>query len=233
MEDGDECVSIKLGVREWRVRSAALCACSAVIDGIIRGSDPKQSKILNMPHNIDAHNVDAFVSLATLTSHDRDEGALSMHDVSEMTAAAMPLVHMYDCSALLKILQSAQNEFPTVHGIMAIVEHEHEAESASWQWVGREVQLCLVHYIFASRDALFMSAMQKKQQTEEMMKRLPAALLANLFLFIGTEAERGRGANLWPSSANFSCPAPAGAIRHFAWHVPQPRLPGPSKDVGS
>ena len=100
------------------------------------------------------------------------------------TVSAMPLVHKYDCKALLKILQHAQNEQPNVDGILAIIGHDPEA-----QWMSEKVQLCLVKSLFDTRDSQYMHSLQKRQRTEHEMMKLPHAILAKLFTFTMTEVK--------------------------------------------
>ena len=122
-------------------------------------------------------NVETFLSLATMTSHDRNGKVLTISDLSRMTVSAMPLVHKYDCKALLKILQHAQNEQPDVDGILAIIGHDPEES----QWMSEQVKLCLVKHLFDTRDSQY--PWLKRQRTEHEMKKLPHAILAKLFIF--------------------------------------------------
>jgi hypothetical protein len=181
MEDNDVVV-VKNDEKEWTVRCAILCACSAVLDGILRDSDPDQSKVLNM-EDVSVVNVETFLSLATMTSHDRNGEVLTISDLSRMTVSAMPLVHKYDCKALLKILQHAQNEQPNIEGILAIIDHDQEAS----QWMSEQAKLCLVKHLFDTRDSQYPNSLQKRQRTEHEMKKLPHAILAKLFIFTMTD----------------------------------------------
>eukprot|EP00966_Prymnesium_polylepis_P260368 6014424-Prymnesium_polylepis.1 len=70
MDDG--MVTLVHGEQEWPVRASTLRNCSAVLDAMLRDSDSKQPRTINM---------DDVFSDKPLTSH------------------AMPLVHKYDCKA--------------------------------------------------------------------------------------------------------------------------------------
>lgn len=91
MEEENDLVVVKHPEKEWTVRCVILRACSAVLDGILRDSDPKQPKVLNT-EDVSVENVETFLSLATMTSHDRSDGVLTVSDLSRMTVSAMPLV---------------------------------------------------------------------------------------------------------------------------------------------
>eukprot|EP00966_Prymnesium_polylepis_P296611 6852267-Prymnesium_polylepis.1 len=135
-------------------------------------------------------NVETSLSLATMTSHDRKGDVLTISHLSRMTVSAMPLVHKYDCKALLKILQHAQNEQPNVDGILAIIRHDQEAS----QWMSEK----------------------KRERTEHEMKnkKLPHAILAKLFiLFTMTEVKPDRLPRCPHSGGHYALSAVPGQLR--------------------
>lgn len=77
------------------------------------------------------------------------------------------------------MLQHAQTQQPNIDGILAVVKYEQ----ASSQWMNEKVKMCLVQYLFDTQDSVYMNSLQKRQRTEDNMKKLPPALLAKLFMF--------------------------------------------------
>ena len=95
--------------KEWAVRASALRNCSVVLDFMLRDSDDKQPRILHM-NDVREENVEAFVSIAMMTSHDSMMVFPSVSTLARLTVDAMPLMHKYDCKALLQMLQDVQNQ---------------------------------------------------------------------------------------------------------------------------
>jgi hypothetical protein len=138
MEDND-LVTIVHGDQQWNARSSTLRNCSIVLDELLRDSDIRQPRTINMD-DVSVENVVAFLLVAKLTSYDSEAKYPSVGELSEVTSLAMPLVHKYDCKALLQMLQSAQNVQPNLAGIMSILKHEPE----STEWMGASVKRCLL-----------------------------------------------------------------------------------------
>eukprot|EP00966_Prymnesium_polylepis_P299598 6923321-Prymnesium_polylepis.1 len=167
-------VTLKHGSKEWKTRSTILCTCSSVLNTILLDSDPEELKEMHLD-DVHEENVDAFLTLASSTSHDKDSRFPTVQELAAMTCHAMPLVHKYDCNGLLKMLQSAQNQHPNVDGIMAILEHEPDAV----EWLGVKAQNALTAHLFQTHrsDKRF-----ERQVCVDKMASMSPALLRLLFV---------------------------------------------------
>ena len=170
----DEMVTLKHTKKEWSVRVVALRNCSAVLNGILRDGDPTQPKVLSV-EDVSVDNVETFLSLATMISHDRDPDdlygeVLEIEEIAGLTQYAMPLIHKFDCKFLLKLLQAAQNLHPDVNGILAIVNHDQE----SLDWMSDAVKSCILKHTFQAQRA----------QADKRMEEYPPALIKVLFAYM-------------------------------------------------
>ena len=165
----DELVTIMHAGNEWAVRASILRNCSVVFDSMLRDSDSQQPRIMHMD-DVRKENVEAFLSLAKMTSHDSEMPFPSVSTLSKLTADAMPLVHKYDCKALLQMLQYVQNEQPNVTGIMSIATHEPE----STDWMDNRAKLCVLQYIILTHT---------RDVCEEKLSALPQPLLSSLLMY--------------------------------------------------
>ena len=164
-----ELATLVHGKQEWHVRASTLQNCSAVIDTMFRDCDDTQPRVIHM-NDVLKCNVEAFLHVAKLTSYDSKMDFPTLTTLSSLTENAMPLVHKYDCTALLRILQSVQNQQPNVKGIMSIVKHEPE----SIHWMNASSLLCLFKYVVSGN----------RNQCERKMRELPPALQSKLFTYV-------------------------------------------------
>lgn len=181
-------VTLKHAEKEWSVRVVALRNCSAVLNGILRDSDPTQPKVLSV-EDMSVNSVDTFLSLATMISYDRDAdgfygGVLEMSDTSCLTQYAMPLVHKYDCKFLLKMLQAAQNLHPDVNGILSIITHDEE----SLDWMSDAVKSCLLKHTFKYGK----NHAQATKHLNACLDEYPPSLIKALFTYMAYDHKFAR-----------------------------------------
>ena len=170
----DRMVTLTHGSKTWKMRATVLCTCSSVLNNILLDSDPESPKEINLD-DVHEENVNAFLTLASSTSHDTDADFPTVEELTAMTCHAMPLVHKYDCNGLLKMLKSAQNQHPNVAGIMSILEHEPDAV----EWLGVTAQNALTSHLFQRNQPEYKF---ERQVCVDAMASMSPALLRLLFV---------------------------------------------------
>jgi hypothetical protein len=118
-----ETVTLACDSKTWKLRSASLCACSPVLEGILAESRSETERLVRMD-DVKPETVAAFVRLVQLTDHSHSEERPTSKELAESTRIVMPLVHKYDCGGLLRILQAALREYPNVDGVEAMMEYD-------------------------------------------------------------------------------------------------------------
>ena len=168
----DDLVTLMHGKTQWSMRASTLQNCSPVLDSMLRDSDDKQPRIIDMNDVLES-NVEAFLQLARIASYDSRKDFPSVAALSKLTADAMPLVHKYDCKGLLQMLKSVQNQKPDVKGIMSVVKYETD----SIDWVSDSVKMCILNDVFK------LAYTTNKTACEARMAEIPHSLLSKLFTY--------------------------------------------------
>lgn len=128
--------AVVCGKREWRVPQSVLCNASPVLDYLLRetacDTDVKTIRVTDATEKQTA----AFMKVVSFAGRcDDKEPLLSVRELADITEEAMPLVHKYDCSGIVRILKMALNKEPCSKGISAIVKYE---ESVDPEWLSDE-----------------------------------------------------------------------------------------------
>ena len=121
---------------EFQFDADALRSCSDVLKDILCWDDDGSRELtLQMP-DVSKSCILAFQKLVEF-SYDRDESAamISIAALSDLACAAMPLLHKYNCVALLRLIKAALNERPCTDGLVAYFAY-YEADVA---WVGPRI----------------------------------------------------------------------------------------------
>lgn len=177
----DTVVTLACDSKTWKLRSAALCACSPVLEGILTESRSETERLVRMD-DVKPESVAAFVRLVQLTDHSHSEERPTSKELAESTRMAMPLVHKYDCGGLLKILQAALREFPNADGVEAMMEYDPD-DVLWWNDEIRKSLVARLRPIGFVTDSERQKAKGKSRVDVKKMAKVSSAALQELLLF--------------------------------------------------
>ena len=168
---------------------AALRSLSDALDQLLRNTPTPEGvayKSLSS-QGVTLQQLDAFVALATVRTNNPSEPALTNTMLAYAAENFMPLIHIFDCRGLFKLLTDAVNEQPHGPSIVAILQYDHDDH----RWLQPQTLRCLAAHLFPapegphSRQAVMLTEASFRKTIDE----LPEKVVRDLFYLVLTESK--------------------------------------------
>ena len=131
--------------------------------------------------------LDAFVALATVRTNNPSEPALTNTMLAYAAENFMPLIHIFDCGGLFKLLTDAVNEQPYGPSIVAILQYDQYDH----RWLQPQTLRCLAAHLFPApegphpRQPVMLTVANFRRTIDE----LPERVVRDLFHLVLTESK--------------------------------------------
>ena len=129
----------------------------------------------------------AFVALATMHTNSPSDPALTNTMLAFAAEHFMPLVYIFECRGLFRVLTDAVNEHPYGPSIVAILQYDHD----DYRWLQPQTLRCLAAHLFPApegphpRQAVRLTADEAKSRRT--IDELPERVLRDLFHLVMTD----------------------------------------------
>lgn len=153
----------------FRFEAEALSACSDVLRDILAwDADGSEEHVLQMP-DVSKGCILAFQKLVEFVYHREESAAvISIAAISELACAAMPLLHKYNCVALLRVVKAALNERPCTDGIVSYFAYYDE----DVDWVGPR----LLHHVACE--------LRNRETAQHTLLTFPPLFVNRMFFYV-------------------------------------------------
>ena len=171
------------------VPEAALCSVSDVLEQLLRSTPTPEGvgyKSLSS-QGVTLQQLNAFVALATMRTNSPSDPALTNTMLAFAADNFMPLIHIFDCRGLFKLLTDAVNEHPYGPSIMAILQYDNDDH----RWLQPQTLRCLAAHLFPApegpnpRQAVMLTEANFRKTIDE----LPERVVRGLFYLVLTESK--------------------------------------------
>ena len=165
-----------------------------MLDGILRDAAVPEgdgNKILTID-DVEPEVLKMFVHMVTMNSYAPTDASLTMIGIARSAALLMPLIHKYDCKALLARVQEAVNAKPLGPSIVALCQYDMDP-----QWMAKETTECAAKHLFGTHQNSVYDGMIEKYRHGMIGKYrrgldgLSPAFVKDLLIHVLSDAELG------------------------------------------